>query len=155
MLPTQDQLEEARRYLERDCWEYGRPDLMCVVTAYFMRFAFDLRINGGWPHRENGQPCGEYGYRRANGTFCFHYWNEHRGRIIDLTAGQFGDEPIVLAKAGDPRYVPVPRYKLDPYVHDRQGGWEIGRVWARTWRDMRPPTQNEERADAGIPLSAR
>lgn len=72
----------------------------CIrVTALLHRLTGGT-IQGGWP-----TPHAPGGFITTTGAH-FHYWLELGGFIIDLTADQFGDAPVIHTPAPDPRYRP-------------------------------------------------
>lgn len=86
--------------------EKNRPEVatgatMCRFTAPFL-----VRILGkkwyvaGGQANFAGDPAGFFDGKKWHG----HYWVTDGERIVDLTAHQFGAEPIVLTTSADPRY---------------------------------------------------
>lgn len=81
----------------------------CVRTSLFiMRLLADRGIAGtlrsGVPDGgERGAPVGPFGFH-ADGSWHGHAWVEAGGCIVDITADQFGDAPVIVVPVPDPRY---------------------------------------------------
>jgi hypothetical protein len=70
-----------------------------------------------------GDGCEDGGYFDANGNGHGHYWlevsTEHESFIVDLTADQFGDAPVIVAPAeGNWRYRNGNQQLIDAHFHD-------------------------------------
>lgn len=79
---------------------------MCRFTAAFLQahlrqHGIHLRIAGGstWPPQFLSG-----GFQSANGAWHAHYWLTDGQWIYDITAAQFGDAPVLIVPASDPRY---------------------------------------------------
>lgn len=103
-------------------WETEIPKVlsafMCRYTSIFLQqvLAYDLHVMtiivGGRPMRElHGTPRGKYGFIDCYNCCYDHCWLETKHLIIDLTADQFGDLPIIITPKKDCRY----RSNLDEY----------------------------------------
>ena len=134
------------RWLEKHLtWEEERPKvlsaLMCRYTSIFLQqvLAKDLDIMtiivGGRPIRElHGTPRGKYGFVDSQNCWYDHCWLESKHLIIDLTADQFGDLPIIITPKRDCRY----RTNLDEYDpqfrHAVVTLIQTSDLWFRMWR---------------------
>jgi len=91
-------------------YEYAMPsERMCRFTVAFLAIVLrketgeTWKIRGGspWPPK---YPDG--GMLSTSGNWEGHYWLERNGTIIDITADQFGYEPVLITSSTDPRYKP-------------------------------------------------
>jgi hypothetical protein len=86
--------------------EKGRPEAatgatLCRFTAAFLvrMLKGRWRVKGGEAYLP-GDAAGFFDGKNWHG----HYWVTDGQRIVDLTANQFGADPIVITTANDPRY---------------------------------------------------
>lgn len=84
---------------------------MCRYTCIFIKALLPSsglspwRIAGGRPAEElNGTIIGRFGMRSENGLWFDHCWIQNDKQIIDITADQFGYEPVVMVSSEDDRY---------------------------------------------------
>jgi hypothetical protein len=105
-----ERLPVLRKALERFWAEWalekGRPAAatgatMCRFTALFLEkmLGRPFEVMGGAPLFE-GDAAGYFDGAQWHG----HYWVTDGERIVDLTADQFGAEPVVLVRDPDVRY---------------------------------------------------
>ncbi|WP_088892892.1 hypothetical protein [Leptolyngbya ohadii] len=90
-------------------------------------------IVGGRPPRSlNAKVEGEFGILAWDGTWNDHCWVTGRGLIIDLTADQFGHDPIIVTASSDPRY----RANLteDEMAQDFQKLQRRSTQWLAAWK---------------------
>ena len=126
-------------------WQQDIPDIlssfMCRYTSIFLQqvLAMERNINtiivGGRPIRElHGTPYGKYGFIDRHHCWYDHCWLETKHLIIDLTADQFGDLPIIITPKRDRRY----RANLDEYdPRLKYALIELSRTsdrWLQMWR---------------------
>ncbi|WP_083698606.1 hypothetical protein [Alkanindiges hydrocarboniclasticus] len=71
----------------------------CAYACYFAKYALDKFTDFRTAYR-GGDGNGDGGYIDAHGNFHGHYWLEvltaAGSYIIDITADQFGDKPVVV-----------------------------------------------------------
>ncbi|MDR6218150.1 hypothetical protein [Deinococcus soli (ex Cha et al. 2016)] len=72
----------------------------CIRVTALLHHLTGGAVQGGWP-----TPHAPGGFITARGAH-FHYWLELGGFIIDLTADQFGDAPVIYTPTPDARYRP-------------------------------------------------
>ena len=117
---------------------------MCRYTSIFLQhvLASDRHIStiivGGRPIRDlHGTPRGKYGFIDRHNCWYDHCWLETKHLIIDLTADQFGDLPIIITPKRDKRY----RANLDEY--DPQFRYHMIKLsqtsdrWLKMWQAHR------------------
>lgn len=162
---TADALDLAavRSFLEQKWAERGRPDpdQSCVATASFLsKLIPGAEIRGGQPegHRDlvqHGMATEEEarsggGYRDDDGYLMPHIWVETGGSIYDLTADQFGGDPVTVTGTGDDRYVPSELSEkntralraVDAETDEWMEEWESGRTASSDW-DSRYPVAGD------------
>lgn len=77
---------------------------------------------------------GPFGFR-ANGRWESHAWVEANGFIIDITADQFGDAPVIVVPGGDERYSAGADATALP-VHVENRTRAVATIWPR-WLQLR------------------
>jgi hypothetical protein len=87
---------------------------------------------------ENAPDLGPYGFCR-NGRWESHAWVEASGFIVDITADQFGDEPVIVVPAGDPRYSAGEQDTALP-THIANRAIAVAAIWP-TWLEFRETSQ--------------
>lgn len=74
----------------------------CGRSSLFLRDV--LRSHGFQAEFVAGTPSeGDEGFR-CGAVWCGHAWVECAGWIVDVTADQFGDDPVIVTYVGDQRY---------------------------------------------------
>lgn len=81
-------------------WPHGESRGQCIRTSLFLQGLLGGELQAGWPH-EDGRRL-DAGFLSGQG-WQFHYWLLLEGRIVDLTADQFGAETVIFS-CDDPRY---------------------------------------------------
>jgi hypothetical protein len=80
---------------------------MCRFTAVFLAAVLPEELGGLWRIR-GGSPWPPLypngGLADSQGTWHSHYWLQQGRFILDITADQFGHEPVVYTSSNDPRY---------------------------------------------------
>lgn len=80
----------------------------------------------------HARPQGHFGFHTGN-EWSSHAWVECGDLIIDITADQFGDAPIIVTEAPDPRYhKAVSDFPFREFDHAHHG--VINRLQSR-WQD--------------------
>ncbi len=108
----------------------------CVRSSVFLMRAFhrcgiEARLQSGQPPMKApgiaGEDCGLF---TADG-WMGHAWVEANGCVIDITADQFGDAPVIVAPASDPKYRPArdEAYRLTPTGNGMAAIDEIWPSW--------------------------
>jgi hypothetical protein len=105
-----------REYLEQ-CWsawaqEMNKPENaggknMCRFTAAFLAAVLGApwrAAGGGCLYELETEEVVSVGGFFDGAAWQAHYWVTDSARIVDLTAGQFGAEPILVTSTNDPRY---------------------------------------------------
>lgn len=125
---------------------------MCRFTSAFLLKALGpgWRLGGGDPFVYRGgawvySPSAG-GYRKSDGHVDGHYWVVKDGLIVDLTATQFGGDPIVLTDHSDRRYIDV----MTPPVRREalRDVTERARAWFGIWSQVRATTEHFAHADS-------
>ncbi len=111
-------LAAIREFLESKWAARGRPEpgQNCITTASFLsKLISGAEVRGGQPegHRNlvrHGLATDEEsrsggGYKDDEGYLYPHLWVESNGMVYDLTADQFGGDPVTVVPSGG-RYVP-------------------------------------------------
>ncbi len=115
-------LEEYRHFLE-DMWhrthkEWDKmPDIlsthMCRYTCLFLQHVLQkdkgisAQIVTGCPQEIlNGTRDGQYGFQDKKGNWHDHSWLVINDIIVDLTADQFGADPIIITSSMGSKYNP-------------------------------------------------
>ncbi len=80
----------------------------CGRTSLFVRDVLrrqghESQWSNGVPRRSETSPIGDLGFL-ARGRWESHAWVTCQGWIVDITADQFGAEPVIVTPATDPRY---------------------------------------------------
>lgn len=109
-------LQPLREYLGH-CWaawaaEKNKPENadgknMCRFTAAFLANVLGKpwrAVGGGCRYNFQGNSLLSVGGFFDGTNWQAHYWVTDGKRIVDLTANQFGAEPIIITSAKDPRY---------------------------------------------------
>ena len=119
-------LEEIRKFLlprwkemrDNPNWEWSEygatldetcPSVdMCRFTTIFLHLISngDVQICGGIGNVSSSPYDSEHGYRISDGKYAGHLWGVLDGKVIDITADQFGEEAIVICSESDLRYKP-------------------------------------------------
>lgn len=144
-------LVPIREYLQ-ECWkawasEKNKPENadgknMCRFTAAFLARLLGKpwrAVGGGCMYDFAGNRVISVGGFFDGETWQPHFWITDGKRIIDLTAHQFGAEPIVITTVDDPRY---DANFIEPFVKEA-----LSHVRARTrqWvREYEMAQQAEE-----------
>ncbi len=90
----------------------------CGRTSLFVRDVLQLQGHdahwaNGTPRRSASEEIGPYGFL-AGARWEAHAWVTCQGWIIDITADQFGAEPVIVAPTIDPRYAANDLDTADP-----------------------------------------
>jgi hypothetical protein len=105
-----DQLAGARMALEGywAAWavERNRPDAASGATMCRFTSAFLVLVLGWQWEMSGGEPTypGETAGFFDGEAWHAHYWVTDGERIVDLTANQFGQAPIIVTSTADERY---------------------------------------------------
>lgn len=95
-------LKKIRSFLETK-WDNTNPLSQCIRTTYFLQKILGGKIAGGWVS-SNPLASDKGGFKDQNGKWNFHYWLVLDNQIVDLTADQFGESPIIITSIKDHRY---------------------------------------------------
>lgn len=111
---------------------------LMVATVLSKATGIRWRIVGGSPVAEADfhdiRTGGNGGIKDPYGTWHGHYWCVGNNMLVDVTADQFGWDPVVTGDAGDPRYranylASAVRGHLE-HVSQRVS------TWHREWREQ-------------------
>lgn len=116
---------DVRAFLE-PVWEWIRTSRtdeplstgFCIQASMLLKHVLSRRMpNGRWDLAAGHPAYGPEGYRgpdaygpggfmAQDGTWCDHHWVVGRAGsvIVDITADQFGDDPVIVTMVGDRRY---------------------------------------------------
>lgn len=113
------------------------PSAMARASGAPFDFAAGWRMQGGFADRFDHQEMAwrygelEEGYLAQDGRWKSHHWVSDGRWIVDLTASQFGDDPVIVTSVRDPRFrgtlSPAERKTALRDVNDR------AQVWLREW----------------------
>ena len=88
---------------------------MCRYTCLFLKdiiekeHSLSCSIQIGCPEEsKNGTPHGLYGFQDRLGNWHDHSWVLIGDQIVDITADQFGELPVITSDVLDKRYRPSP-----------------------------------------------
>lgn len=144
-----EQLEQLRTFLVSRwiAWgaQYGKPvtekgEGMCRFTAVFLKLALGRgwQFSGGYPdmydpvHGWIDNPKGG-GFQTAS-KWEAHHWVTNGKVIIDLTASQFGEAPILQVPVTDPRFRTTLRpYQVTEALRDVRGR---ATQWHKDWKNF-------------------
>lgn len=147
--------DSARSFLETR-WalgrSHGRTGLlssgMCRLTSAFLVKALSQATGTRWTVR-GGAPASDAGVWELrdgvteggmidrDGFWRGHYWVEDLSGalMVDLTADQFGWEPLIVRETGDPRY--RANYLAHAVRDHLKGAVILPREWLKAWRAER------------------
>lgn len=114
-MDDQDTLTTIRAFLEIswEKWKIERlRDLtvplstgMCRFSSIFLHPILEDRTGRSWKMVGGETRDGDVGgMMDSNGEWQPHYWLTDGNMIVDVTADQFGHDPIILTDYADPRY---------------------------------------------------
>lgn len=105
---------------------------MCRFTAAFLVLVlgWDWTVEGGEPSYP-GEQAGFFDGK----TWHAHYWVTDGERIVDLTANQFGAEPLIVTSADDERY--QENYSYDELAEALHHVNSRARQWAEEFAAQR------------------
>lgn len=108
---------------------------MCRYSCLFLQQALKDAGYGQWtirlgrpPSPElNGTKAGMFGYQSGDGCFHDHAWLTKDGLMIDITADQYGDLPIIIGNATSVTY------KSNLTEHEAAKELDVLRDRAKAW----------------------
>lgn len=126
---------------------------MCRFTSAFLALALKRagwRFDGGspdvfdWEAKRWTTSSAGGGFRGRDGRWHGHHWVRRKDVIVDLTAAQFGDEPVLITSISDPRY----RSTLNPLSRSEALRDVSGRAkeWHALFKRQLPGETGEEAA---------
>jgi hypothetical protein len=123
---------------------FGQPEIApantCGRTSLFLvqvlrQEALPAQWRTGVPRpSEKGLELGPFGFRVGD-RWQGHSWVQSGDWIVDITADQFGAEPVIVTPANDPRYGIGPVDPADP-VHIANRQRTVDQIWP-DWLDHR------------------
>lgn len=135
----------ARRFLEpiwhewHAAWKGPVPPVAstftCGRSSLFLAEAlrhegFEAEWQSGTPRlSESGPELGPYGFHTGT-RWESHAWVCSGGLIVDITADQFGAEPVIVTPASDARYGAGDRDTALP-IHIAARGRAVDEIWPR------------------------
>ena len=165
-LPDALMLNEIRDFLIPKWIEWGKSrnqhvtdagENMCRFTSAFLEKTLGRgwKYEGGLNSRFNGtqwvdQPMG---FLDIHGKWNDHCWVQSKTHIIDLTAAQFGLEPIVVTHVDDSRYAGGlnPMEKRESMEHVRKRALD----WHKEWQAIQAMHVLDVSPEVGLSRSSK